>query len=84
MQETADKMIKGSLSDNLIKRITSDFAEPFLRDEKTSKTFISNLINHRLNKFRIALNPLINNINYVQNVTELYEKIGEQWIKLLN
>ena len=69
-------MIKGSLSDNLIRRITSDFAEPFLRDSKTSAAFLSDLTNQRLNKFRVALNPLINNTNYVQNVTELYEKIA--------
>ena len=73
--ETVDKMIKGSISDKLIRKITSDFSEPFLRDSKIAQIFITNLTNHRVNFFRLGLNPLINNISYVQNVAELYDKI---------
>lgn len=72
LQETVNKLIKGSISDNFLKRITSDVSEPFLKDPKVSSIFIKNLIHQRLNFFRVDLNPLINNLNYVQNVTELY------------
>jgi hypothetical protein len=82
--EAVDKLIKGNISDSLLRKITFDLADPFLRDPSIASIFISNLTNHRLNYFRLGLNPLINNINYVQNVTELYEKITEQWLQMLD
>lgn len=83
MQEAVDKLIKGNISENLIEKITSSHSEIFLREPKISSIFLSSLTNHRLNLFRVGLNPLINNINYVQNLSELFEKIIQQWLKLL-
>lgn len=49
-----------------------------------AEVFISSLTSQKLNQFRVALNPLINNINYAQNIAELYEKIINQWISLID
>ena len=53
---------------SLIHKIIKQHSKPFLRDEKVTAAFTDSLKNNRINHFRVALNPLVNNINYANNV----------------
>lgn len=52
----------------MTEKIIGGSFEPFLRNLKVAAAFKQNLNSNRLNYFRIALNPLINNISYANNV----------------
>ena len=69
---------------SLVHKIIKEHSKPFLRDEKVTATFTDSLKNNRINHFRVALNPLVNNINYANNVVEIYESIVDQWIEILD
>ena len=56
----------------MIKKIVGPYSAPLLKDKNIGSIFVNNLKKNRLNYWRISLNPLINNINYTQNLSELY------------
>ena len=41
------------------------------------------MISNRLQKYRLELNPMINNLNYATNVIELYDCILTKWVKTI-
>jgi len=42
------------------------------------------MINNRVQKYRLELNPLINNLNYANNVIDLYDSILETWVRIID
>lgn len=83
LEEAVNKLIKENLSENLTKKIIGECSEPFLRDPNVAAVFKENLKNNRINYFRVALNPVVNNISYANNVVEMYENISKTWIEML-
>lgn len=42
------------------------------------------MISNRVQKYRLELNPLINNLNYANNVIDLYDSILEAWVRIID
>lgn len=80
------------LTPEMIVLILSQFYEPFLYDSslfvRTKKTarmrFNEVMTSNRVQKYRLQLNPLINNLNYANNVIELYDSILVTWVRIID
>lgn len=80
------------LTPDMIRLILEEFYEPFLFDEslyinmkKTPKQkFTEVMVSNRVQKYRLELNPLINNLNYANNVIDLYDSILETWVRIID
>ena len=76
----------------MITLILQEFYEPFLYEGKlyikTKKTpkarFIEIMTNNRVQKYRLELNPIINNLNYANNVIDLYDIILVAWVRIID
>ncbi len=52
---------------------------------KTPKQkFFESMIANRVQKYRLELNPMINNLNYASNVIELYDSILSSWVRIID
>ncbi len=76
----------------MISLILQEFYEPFLYEEnlyvKTKKTprvrFFEAMVSNRVQKYRLELNPIINNLNYANNVIDLYDSILVAWVRIID
>ena len=76
----------------MIALILQEFYEPFLYEEnlfiKTKKSsrvrFVEAMVNNRVQKYRLELNPIINNLNYANNVIDLYDSILVAWVRIID
>lgn len=41
------------------------------------------MIGNRLQHLKISLNPMLNNLNYANNVSEMHELIFKKWIEII-
>jgi hypothetical protein len=69
----------------MINLILNKYTHPFL-DKKLRiyNVFQAAFVNNRLQHYRLALNPILNNINYANNVSDLYESVIDNWLKIIN
>ncbi len=42
------------------------------------------MVSNRVQKYRLNLNPLINNLNYANNVIDLYDSILDTWVRIID
>ncbi len=42
------------------------------------------MVSNRVQKYRLSLNPLINNLNYANNVIDLYDSILDTWVRIID
>lgn len=42
------------------------------------------MISNRLQKYRLEINPIINNLNYATNVIDLYDSILGTWVRIID
>ncbi len=57
----------------------------YIKTKKSPKArFVEAMVANRVQKYRLELNPIINNLNYANNVIDLYDSILVAWVRIID